>query len=274
MPTVSHNVSVFSRAHRANQKHVSRTHWHMKHELYYLMNGTTKYLVGEKPYFLQKGNLIFIPKGTLHHTDSEECLNTERLLMNFDDDFIPERYMPFIEELSADNFVYIPPEHTAEIEELFLKIEEEFTKQDPHSQQMLELYTIQLIVLISRLREKEPRLNLNSYDSQIYAISKYIRKNYRSGLTLDSLSEQFAIGQSYLSRRFKKELGIGISDYISYVRILHSEQLLKTTDYPITRIAEECGFNDSNYFSTVFKHMKGVTPYKYRKQYLEEMGNR
>lgn len=273
MPTVSHNVAAFSREHRANQKHVSRTHWHMKHELYYLMNGTTKYLVGEKPYFLEKGNLIFIPKGTLHRTDSEECLNTERLLMNFDDDFIPESYMSFIEDLSADNFIYIPPEHISEIEELFLKIEEESINRNPHSQQMLELYTLQLIVLISRLREKEPRPNLSSYDSQIYEISKYIRKNYHANLTLDFLSEQFAISKSYLSRRFKKVLGIGISDYISYVRVLHAEQLLKTTNYPITRIAEECGFNDSNYFSTVFKQTKGVTPYKFRRLYLKENEN-
>ena len=41
--------------------------------------------------------------------------------------------------------------------------------------------------------------------------------------------------------------------------------MLTDTDMNITEIAIKCGFNDSSYFATVFKRIKGVTPVKYRK---------
>ena len=44
-----------------------------------------------------------------------------------------------------------------------------------------------------------------------------------------------------------------------------AEKLLKAKKMPITHVAAACGFNDSNYFSTVFKKIKGITPLKYSK---------
>ena len=46
------------------------------------------------------------------------------------------------------------------------------------------------------------------------------------------------------------------------------EKLLQENELPVTQIAEQCGFNDSNYFSTVFKRVKGMTPQKYRKHFF------
>lgn len=270
MPNISTNEELFSRSSTTNIQRVSDIHWHQKHELYYLISGTTKYLVEDRPFFLQTGNLIFIPQGVLHSTDSETCLETKRLLLNFDDAIIPDSYRPLIEDLAQDNIIYIPKNDLPKIDALFQKIEYEYNSQNSYKQEMLDLHILELITLIMRVREKDKKPDLSPQNALVYQISKYIRKNYHRSISLGSLSEHFSISQSYLSRRFKNVLGIGVSDYITYIRILHAEQLLKTTNYPITRIAEECGYNDGNYFVTAFKKAKGVTPFQFRKHFLKK----
>lgn len=55
-------------------------------------------------------------------------------------------------------------------------------------------------------------------------------------------------------------------DYVNQYRIEQACHQLLTTDFPITEVAFNCGFNDSSYFIKVFKKYKGTTPKKYLKQ--------
>jgi two-component system response regulator YesN len=53
-------------------------------------------------------------------------------------------------------------------------------------------------------------------------------------------------------------------EFINNERIEEAKKLLKNTNYPISTIAYDLGFNDSNYFSVVFKKFTGKTPKEYR----------
>ena len=75
------------------------------------------------------------------------------------------------------------------------------------------------------------------------------------------------MSKSHFCRKFKFVTGLRYSEYVTNVRITNSEKLLRETNLPITEISERCGFNDSNYFASVFKRLKGITPYKYAKLY-------
>ena len=82
---------------------------------------------------------------------------------------------------------------------------------------------------------------------------------------LEDMSDKFHISRSYLSKKFKAVTGFGFKEYIVNVRIKNACRLLLETNKSITDIAFECGFNDSNYFGDAFRHVKGVSPNKYRK---------
>ncbi|MPQ43631.1 helix-turn-helix domain-containing protein, partial [Clostridium tarantellae] len=78
------------------------------------------------------------------------------------------------------------------------------------------------------------------------------------------------INSQYLSRLFKKEIGISYSDYLNTLRVNNACSLLVNTSYTNYRIAIDSGFTDSAYFSKVFtKHIK-VTPSKYRKMHIDK----
>lgn len=272
MQIEAHDDPLFSRDITTDQKKKTDIHWHLKHELYYLVKGRTRYLVGERPYFLEEGNLIFVPKGVLHMTDGEDGVSRERLLISFEDDLVTKDYRPLVEELSENNLIYIPEMQRNVVQNLFEKIGTEYERQEPYSRQMISLYILELLVVISRLKTKTTQPTLSQGSQSMYEISKYIRSNYHTELSLNTLSEHFFMNKSYLSRKFKQVFRIGINDYITYIRIFHAERLLKTTNYPITRIATECGYNDSNYFSTIFKKLKGITPYRFRSELTKRAG--
>ncbi|MBO5909176.1 MAG: helix-turn-helix domain-containing protein, partial [Clostridia bacterium] len=44
------------------------------------------------------------------------------------------------------------------------------------------------------------------------------------------------------------------------------KKLLKSTTLSVTEISIKCGFNDSNYFATVFKKINGISPKRYSKE--------
>ena len=70
---------------------------------------------------------------------------------------------------------------------------------------------------------------------------------------------------NYLSRRFREAAGIGVHEYLMFIRLQRAALELVSTDDSVTEIALRCGFSDGNYFKDAFKKKYGVTPSKYRK---------
>ncbi|HAH60471.1 MAG TPA: DNA-binding response regulator [Treponema sp.] len=96
------------------------------------------------------------------------------------------------------------------------------------------------------------------------AIKEYLDEKYAEEVTLDSLSERFYFTKEYLSRLFKKEFGCGIYEYVLQVRMNRAKQLLENPSVQIQQIAEQLGYNDSNYFSKAFRTYTGISPSDYR----------
>lgn len=256
----------FSRDKVSNKRKVSSIHCHENnYELYFLIDGTTKYFIGDEIFILKKGDIAFVPKGMLHKTDSESCMYNERVLLSFDDSVFDESDSFLRDELCGTKFSRIPENHLYKIEETINKLEKEYTREDKYSKSMKKAYTVHLLNLICRYRNiSEP--SVSQSDKIVFEVSDFIRKNYDKDISLKMLCKHFAVNESYLSKKFKAVSGTGISEYISYVRIMNAEILLKQSKYTISEIAYKCGFNDSNYFSTVFKKIKGLSPLKYAKK--------
>ena len=88
----------------------------------------------------------------------------------------------------------------------------------------------------------------------------FISRNFSADLSLDMLAKKYSLSKSYFSKLFKKVTGVGISEYINITRVSAAEKMLLSGEKNITEIALKCGFNDSNYFATVFKKIKAVAP--------------
>ena len=99
-------------------------------------------------------------------------------------------------------------------------------------------------------------------------VLQYLQEHYREKITLDELAERFFINKYYLTRRFKEEYGITISDYILSLRIREAKEILRFSGDSLETIAERCGFYDLAYFSRKFKKAEGISPSAFRKQWM------
>ena len=256
----------FSRVNNEQRRRCSYTHIHNEYEFYYLIKGNTKYLIENEEFKLSAGDAIFVPIGLSHSTDSEACTGVERVLVSFKDDIVDENLQEIIECLKRKKQIRIPVSKRIAFEEIFHRIEKEFKGINPYKDTMIAVCLKELLVFIARIMELE-KSSENHTETKIRNIAEYISENFQDDITLSSLSAQFSFSEAHLSKKFKEILGIGVSKYINLARVEHSEFLLKTTNLSVTDIALECGFNDSNYFSTIFKKIIGITPLKYRAAY-------
>ncbi len=101
-------------------------------------------------------------------------------------------------------------------------------------------------------------------NSLVCEILKYLNNNINKEITINELSLLFFFDKTYIMKRFKKELGITIHEYINIIRIYNSLSYFKDDNYFLS-IAFNNGFNSLEYFSETFKKVLGVSPRKYKK---------
>ena len=106
---------------------------------------------------------------------------------------------------------------------------------------------------------------IRTSDEQILQAARYISEHYSQDITTRDVADAVGFSPNYLSRKFRISAGIGLHEYLVFVRLQHAAQELLSTADSVTEIALRCGFSDSNYFKDSFKKKYGVTPRYYRK---------
>lgn len=106
--------------------------------------------------------------------------------------------------------------------------------------------------------------NPRKYDVVLNAID-YISKNFPQKLTLESISQQSGYSKFHFTRLFKEQTGFTVIEYINTVRCNNSKLLLKEKNIPISRVATECGFENTSYFAKEFRRQFNISPSEYRK---------
>ena len=96
-------------------------------------------------------------------------------------------------------------------------------------------------------------------------ICDYIRAHYMERLRLEDVAEAFHLNRSYLSELFRDMVGKNFVQYKNEVRIEQAKTLLTHSDKSVSEIAGLCGFENSGYFSLVFRHLTGKSPGEFRR---------
>lgn len=104
------------------------------------------------------------------------------------------------------------------------------------------------------------------YSKMISICLNHINQKIYDEISLNELANNLDISPTYLSKLFKKEVGIPLSEYIQRERVAEAKKLLTLTTYSLTAICAWLNFNDQSYFIRVFKKITGMTPKQYREQ--------
>ncbi|MBR5067079.1 MAG: response regulator [Lachnospiraceae bacterium] len=99
----------------------------------------------------------------------------------------------------------------------------------------------------------------------------YMSQNYsNANLMLQDVAKAVNMSKSRFSTVFSQTTGQSFTEYLIYLRLSKAKELLKSSNLKSSQIATEIGYNDSHYFSYIFKKNIGMTPSDYRSQYQNQ----
>ena len=116
-----------------------------------------------------------------------------------------------------------------------------------------EMYLETTLVLSKQLP------NVRSID-----VANYIQHNLSLPITVQDIADALYMSRPYLSKKFKDEAGISVSDFIHKQKIDEAKRLLKYTDKSLLAISVYLGFSSQSHFTRTFKKMTGKLPKEYR----------
>src|SRR5699024_166969 len=96
-------------------------------------------------------------------------------------------------------------------------------------------------------------------------VMEHIMSYYDQKINMTDLAELSHTHPGNISRRFKKETGLIITEYQQNLRIGQAKHLLKKESISIDEVAWMVGYDDPSYFGKVFKKITGCPPSIYRK---------
>ncbi len=268
--SLNERAASFSRL-RANS--LRYHHWHQCLEILYIEEGYGIIAVNNQQYTMRPGRLFIFPPFKLHKIMVADGQNDryQRTIIHVDNVVIAHylkdfpRHQAQLIQLShrqSQAAVYDIADLHHVIDAIFTKYNE-ILNFDSCSPENISCLLIQLLTFL-------PTQNANSevLESTLSAkVMQWIEVNYREKFNLDTLSQHLGLSKSYVSRRFHKETGELINEYLLTRRIRLACELLRDSRFSVQDISSESGFSDTAYFISSFKRRIGKTPLQYRKGY-------
>ena len=255
---------------RSSSYLMTENHFHYYYELFYVRQGVCRFFINNSLYDLHGGDFLIIPPRMVHYNrylTSCQRINVyfkESYLLQDGEEFLPDARKRFLRLV----LIHIPAAYRDMMHGIFESMPQEEKVDDASTPLMMEMYLKQFLVNCGRhgIFNYESTLSSGAEagNAEILSAAKYITEHYNTHITLDAMAQKAGLSSSYFSKKFRAVTGMGMKEYLSYVRLEHASQELRSTDHSVTEVAINCGFSDSNYFKDAFKKMYGISPRAYR----------
>ena len=168
-------------------------------------------------------------------------------------------------------FRYIKPEDSRHITDLMEKAYFQLTQQDsgwwPCKTRSFLTEILFFNAQLFELKQNENKeVTSFSAGADFKPVLDYIARSYDKKITLDLLSQEFGTNRTDLNKLFKEKTGMTAIKYVIDLRLRIARSLLKDTDLPVERIAEQTGFADSTHLERLFKQKYQMSPGEVRSE--------
>lgn len=233
------------------ENHNFQSHLHQSFEFITVFSGEMKITVDSLIYSLKAGDSILIFPNQIHSISSEK---SRHMLFIFS----PSLVKAYASKISG----MIPSDNRFLLDKYMIDTLDRFSDTSSVIEKKGIFYT-----LCAEFDNNAVYKERKSDDKNLlYKIFKFVELNYSGECSLQSLSESTGFSYSYLSRYFKKVVGISINDYINQYRISNACYLLNNTDCSILQCALDSGYKSLRSFNRNFVALLSVAPNEYRKK--------
>lgn len=235
-------------------------HMHNEIELIYIFSGTVQAYCDFKEYTLNAGDFLLVFPNTVH--SYKVIQKPTHFLCYFDKNMFPAFANIFGSSMIDGSPVIHMSSLHSEVEYAINQIEKrgDLQRQSNITHGYLTIILEHLLKAVT-LTKQEDKIQA----SWVYQALNYINNHFAENITLDILSTKLNISKYHISRTFNNVIGCSVIQYVNRLRVEKAEQLLLTTELPVTTIGFECGFDSLSSFFRVFKQLKGQSPKQCRK---------
>ena len=251
------------------------THLHRTVELLLCRTGRVVITIQGREYEVAPGEYLVVFPDIPHSTDvpyggPSQVLQTHFHAQSFyqkANPSIPGCEVAFSVELSLGRRKYFKGKSSPQLEACVEGIGRERSNPRDQGEEMIHLYLAQLGLLLSRdLLEQTSQAGHSAlYDNpHLVNAALFINEHFMDKLSVNEVAGAVGVSSRYLTRLFRDHLNLGVSTYITYVRISKAiDYKHANPHYPLTDLALDMGFGSQQHFSKVFKEKMGVSPKKY-----------
>lgn len=176
------------------------------------------------------------------------------------------RSMPILEKIPP----VIHPEPAEAYQQLFYNILNEYINASYAAPLLIKSELLKLIYNLyfwANEISNKTVLSNSPYYTRIKKVINYVQCNYATKLDLTTLSGIADLSPHYFHKIFTQIMSMTPFEYINNTRLAKAKEFLIQTDLNIQKVAENSGFENSSYFSEVFKKAYSISPRDFRKKY-------
>ena len=239
-------------------------HYHDFHKIIVFVSGKVTYHIEGKAYQLKPQDILLVSQGAIHKPEIDPSIPYERYIFWIRDDLSSPELNTCFQKANDRSFNLIRLDSVLQekLKDLLPEIEHSLRDTQFGDSILSKALFAQFMVYINRIFLKSstaPDQKSYSSDSQVEQLLKYINRNLSENLSIDHLAERFFFSKYHMMRKFKKETGYTIHNYIISKRLLHARSLI-AQGTPVMKAAMQSGFQDYTAFVRAYKKQFGTVP--------------
>lgn len=240
-------------------------HHHDFYEIVIVEHGTGTHVFNGQPYTLSGGSVCFVRDHDRHLYEHTENLCLTNVLYRSPQAF---SFLSGLEKLLPQELDGHYPSHWRVSQQtlhqarpLVGQLEALRESSDVHAIASMEMLFMQLLIL---LRSGAHAQGDGRPDERLNQLIAWLEEHYAEEICWEQLADHHRLSLRTLHRQLKQRTGLTPQRYLNRLRLMKARYLLRHSEESVTDIAYQCGFGDSNHFSTLFRREFSWSPREIR----------
>ena len=226
-------------------------HLHQCYEFVTVLSGEMQITVDDREYLIKAGEGLLIFPNQIHSFKSRK---SRHFLMIFSPRLVQAFNMSVATKIPQNN-KFLPDKYLVEMAKRISSASDITEKKG-------------ILYLLCANFNKTAQYELRGIKDQkpIFKMFSYVENHFADDCKLSSLAESIGYDYTYLSRLFKKTVGMSFNTYLNHYRLINVCYLMENTENSILRCASESGYSSLRNFNRNFKMYFGITPKEYKQK--------
>ena len=232
------------------------SHSHGVYELYVNLSGEVSFIVNNKIFPLQSGDIILSRPNEFHHIIFKESTVCRRFVLFFSGEGSTEIFEGALKNIGSH--IVLPIEKKKRFISLCHSL---LDSDNSHFSRWYQVF--ELMHLLTYGSTNTIEYDNSDLPEDIIITTHFVEKNLSNSITVKNMAENAHVSVNTLERHFKEYLNVSPKDYLKFKRLARACTLL-AEDKSVQEVCDSCGFPDYSHFIASFKKEYGMTPLKYK----------